>query len=245
MQQIPTILLSRRPRRVDEDWTAARSWLWWRAARLGAAPWPRGKDGRPLHFAAQIDLADIAAKIGADAAAGDRRAGFFHRRPWRCGLRSRTPRAATLSIRPADTPELSESGGSQHWPTDLAGRLLYPFWPPDFTALELPPLPSDDDDDANDNYAVAPGRWPPNSASSAANTICRLASRSPDRRFRTGGTPPSILPSNSASAAPRARSDALQREQKMLERAHAQASEARSIGDVAALKKAEASVSDV
>src|SRR3954447_17533416 len=57
----PTLLISRRPRQLGVDWTSACSWFGG-APRLGNIPWPRGKDGIPLHHVAQIDLADIAVK---------------------------------------------------------------------------------------------------------------------------------------------------------------------------------------
>src|ERR1043166_3527518 len=56
-----TLLVSRRTRRLGVDWMAACSWLGG-APRLGNIPWPRGKDGIPLHHVAQIDLADITAR---------------------------------------------------------------------------------------------------------------------------------------------------------------------------------------
>src|SRR5687767_6460070 len=59
----PTLLVHRRPRQVDVDWTHARSWLGG-APRIGARPWPRDKKGVPLLFVAQIDLAEVAAKTG-------------------------------------------------------------------------------------------------------------------------------------------------------------------------------------
>jgi hypothetical protein len=59
----PTLLVSRRPRQVDVDWTHARSWLGG-APRMGATPWPRDKKAEPLVFVAQIDLAEVAAKTG-------------------------------------------------------------------------------------------------------------------------------------------------------------------------------------
>jgi hypothetical protein len=57
-EEFPTLLLSRRPRQPGVDWFGARSWLGG-APRLGVTPWPRDKSGEPLHFAAQIDLAEI------------------------------------------------------------------------------------------------------------------------------------------------------------------------------------------
>ncbi|MCA6125697.1 DUF1963 domain-containing protein [Bradyrhizobium sp. WSM 1704] len=60
MRHLPTILLSRCPRRPNGNWPTARSWLGG-APRLGAASWPRDGSGEPLHFVAQIDLADLRA----------------------------------------------------------------------------------------------------------------------------------------------------------------------------------------
>src|SRR3954454_5615584 len=57
----PTLLISRRPRQLGVDWRTACSWLGG-APRLGNIPWPRGKDGIPLHHVAQIDLSDVAVK---------------------------------------------------------------------------------------------------------------------------------------------------------------------------------------
>src|SRR5688500_3007920 len=59
----PTLLVYRRPRQLDVDWTGARSWFGG-APRLGATPWPRDKQAEPLVFVAQIDLAEIAAQTG-------------------------------------------------------------------------------------------------------------------------------------------------------------------------------------
>jgi hypothetical protein len=60
----PGILVHRRPREIGDNWAEARSWLGGRP-RLGEKPWPRDRKGQPLHFAAQLDLAEIAAACGA------------------------------------------------------------------------------------------------------------------------------------------------------------------------------------
>lgn len=148
MHNNPTVLLSRRPRHVGEDWTVARSWLGG-APCLGSTPWPRGDDGKPLHFVAQIDLAEVAAKVGKTSLPATGALAFF------VGSTGSVVDVAQSRDRhptdpPADTPDLSESGASERWRTDLSGRRLYPFWPLDFTALDLPPppkVPTDDDDD--------------------------------------------------------------------------------------------------
>ena len=138
---LPTILVSRRPRQVGIDWTGAHSWLGG-APRLASMPWPRDQDGQPLHFLAQIDLAEVAARIGATSLPATGSLAFFASGRGK-GAVIFVPQSLDLEPTdpPADTPELSESGGSDYWRADLSGRRLYPFWPLDFTALDLPPPP--------------------------------------------------------------------------------------------------------
>lgn len=151
MSVLPTLLVSRRARQVGVDWTGARSWLGG-APRLGATPWPRGEKGEPLPFVAQIDLAEVAAKAGKTAMPDRGSLAFFIGRP---GAVVFIPegQAGALTLPPAGTLDLIEYGGSEDWRTDLAGRPLYPFWPLDLTALNLPPPPEDPkDDDDYDGY---------------------------------------------------------------------------------------------
>src|SRR5690348_14279240 len=55
------IVVSLLPRDREETWNRAKSWFGG-LPRLGRQPWPRGlKSGKPLVFAAQLDLAEIAA----------------------------------------------------------------------------------------------------------------------------------------------------------------------------------------
>jgi len=42
---------------------------------------------------------------------------------------------------PDDLPDFEEFGGDPHYRGDTRGRRLFPFWPIDFTVLEVPPIP--------------------------------------------------------------------------------------------------------
>lgn len=56
----PGLLIYRKPRAPGDNVLAARSWLGGRP-RLGTIAWPRDDEGKPIHFAAQLDLSEIAA----------------------------------------------------------------------------------------------------------------------------------------------------------------------------------------
>jgi len=228
----PTVLLSRRPRRVGEDWTAAPSWLGG-APCLGDRPWPRGKDGRPLHFLAQVDLAEVTAKIGATSLPTTGSLAFF--------VGETNPviyvppsRECSPTEPPADMPELTECGGSPHWRSDLAGRRLFPFWPLDFTALELPPTCEDDDDHTTAQIA-------------AVNRHFKGSHRILSAALAFAGPPipdwwqTAIHFADHLGTALRSVPAVLKREQDMLAWAHQQVQQARAKG-AAELKKAETSV---
>lgn len=146
----PTLLVSRRPRRIGADWYGARSWLGG-APRLGATPWPRDKAGEPLHFAAQIDLAEIAHATGGRAPlpAEGSLAFFFGKEAAVIFVPAVRDTAAVYP--PADTPELTKFGGSAQWPCDLDGRSLYPYWPMRFSMLNPAPVSGDIGGDEDDN----------------------------------------------------------------------------------------------
>lgn len=150
---LPTLLVSRRPRQVDVDWTGARSWLGG-APRIGATPWPRDKKAVPLVFMAQIDLAEVAEKTGKTLLPEKGSLAFFI---------GSEPRAVfvpegeiSAPVMPPDgTPDLSEIGSSAEWRTDLAGRPLFPYWPVDFAVLDVTPPASDEDEDAAEAFSAA------------------------------------------------------------------------------------------
>jgi hypothetical protein len=149
----PTLLVSRRPRQVDVDWTGARSWLGG-APRIGAVPWPRDQKAQPLLFVAQIDLAEVAAKTGKTLLPDKGSLAFF------IGGGSAVVfvpegETDTLVMPPAGTPDLIECGGAAEWRTDLEGRPLFPYWPVDFAVLDVTPPASDEDEDAWEEFATA------------------------------------------------------------------------------------------
>jgi len=141
--KFPTLLVSRCPRQAGVDWSGARSWLGG-APRLGATPWPRDKSGKPLHFVAQIDLAEVAHATGGAPLPAEGSLAFF------VGIEGQravifVPEwyGKTPVYPPADTPDLTEYGASTDWPHDLNGRPLYPYWPVRFSVLDLPSTPED------------------------------------------------------------------------------------------------------
>ena len=152
----PTLLVSRRPRQVDADWTGARSWLGG-APRIGATAWPRDDKGVPLLFVAQIDLAEVAAVTGKTPLPDKGSLAFFIGGE---GAVVFVPEGQTdiAVMPPAGTPDLTEYGGSSDWRTDLAGRPLFPYWPVDFAVLDVTPPPSDEDEDAVEEFHAAEAR---------------------------------------------------------------------------------------
>src|SRR5215471_13365216 len=128
---LPAIVLSRRPRHPGDDRSRAKSWLGG-APRLGGAPWPRGEDGRLLHFMAQVDLVEIAAAGGSSELPPDGALAFF--------IGAGSPHEAkvihippggdpSVTPPPDELPDFEDIGGDQHHRGDSLGRRLFPFWP--------------------------------------------------------------------------------------------------------------------
>ena len=150
----PTVLVSRRPRGPEAQWRTARSWLGG-APRLGSRAWPTGRDGTPLHFAAQIDLAELSDAAGPTGLPTTGSLAFFF------GANAvviHVPDGAGASptLPPEGTPDLTQTGASSDWPVDPDGRPLYPYWPLRLDALDLAPPPEatgdEDDDEALETY---------------------------------------------------------------------------------------------
>jgi len=150
--EFPALLVSRRRRETGAGWAGARSWLGG-APRLGAIGWPRSSKGTPLHFVAQLDLSDIAAVSGATSLPATGSLAFFISPDSPVVF---VPQAtSTPTLPPADTPDLGDAGASEAWRTDLSGRPLFPYWPVDFTKLDVTPPPGDDYDEAYDAFVAA------------------------------------------------------------------------------------------
>ncbi len=131
--QLPTVVISRRSRHLGDNWAKARSWLGG-APRLGDMPWPRDNSGRSLHFFAQLDLAELYAALGPSPLPDTGSLAFF------AGTVVFVPdgQAFTPTAPPSDLPPLSEVGGASHYFGNTKGEPLSPFWPIEFTPIELP-----------------------------------------------------------------------------------------------------------
>jgi hypothetical protein len=246
MPVFPTLLVSRRPRQVGVDWTGARSWLGG-APRIGSTSWPRDKNGEPLHFVAQIDLAEVATVSGKTLLPDKGSLAFFIGRD---GAVVFVPedRATTPALPPADTPDLTTYGGSDDWRTDLSGRPLFPYWPLDFTALDLPPspeAPTDDDDDYDDYDDRCQAFRAAQVAAVERHFKRREYNLSPGLAFAGPPIPDwwqtALHFADHLDKRIRRAPEVLQKEQHMIDWAHKRAKEAGQNGE-AELKKAEASV---
>ncbi|PPD43689.1 MAG: hypothetical protein CTY15_09120 [Methylocystis sp.] len=145
---LPAIVLNRCARRPGVEWRNARSWLGG-APRLGAASWPRQASGEPMHFVAQLDLAEIAAKAPETPLPKHGALAFF------VGGEGATlfvpdHMSAPPAEPPAEMGDLSTVGGNPDWLFDEEGRALFPFWPVDVTRIDLDtPETGDPDEDAD------------------------------------------------------------------------------------------------
>jgi hypothetical protein len=130
------VVLVRKARDASTVWTDASSWFGG-LPKLGAIAWPQGADGRPLPFAAQVAVADIAA-VRPDSLlpAGGSLAFFLGE-----GAVIHVPEGVTqFSAAPADLPLAYDEGGHAFPEVEtLLGHTLFPFWPVEPVALILPP----------------------------------------------------------------------------------------------------------
>ena len=151
----PPIVVSRRARTLDQDWRHARSWFGGRP-RLGRQAWPRSaKSGKPLAFAAQIDLAEFAAASSNSPLPSEGSLAFF----FDDGAVVHVPAASdqTFTNPPAGTTPAFEPSGDifPQNPSPWA-RMSFPYWPVEFTALELGKVePAGDDDDPEEAMRLA------------------------------------------------------------------------------------------
>jgi hypothetical protein len=146
---LPTLLVSRRPRHVGAPWTGAASWFGG-DPRMGSLLWPRAKDTRkPMTFVAQIDLADIAVRAGATGLPAEGALAFFVGGTEGGAVLEVAPSGTRIPTSPpSDMPvAIADNGELLPSDADAAGRVRFPYWPVELTALPIP--------DAEDEEALA------------------------------------------------------------------------------------------
>lgn len=125
-----SIIITRKRRNTAEGWRNARSWFGG-APRLGNAPWPRDDKGQPLHFAAQIDMEELATVAGATGLPKTGSLAFFIGGR---GCVTYVPaREAEQTEPPVGAPDLHENYAHNLWRRDLLGRPLFPKAAIEFT----------------------------------------------------------------------------------------------------------------
>jgi hypothetical protein len=147
-QRIDPVAIVRKPREKARDWTGDRSWLGG-LPRLGEAEWPRGKDGKPLVFVAQIDLAEVAEVHPDTPLPAEGSLAFFIG----SGAVVHVPQGVTDATLPPEDlpPAFGEDGHQLPERHSRVTHRTYPFWPVEPIRLRLPDglpeLPGPDDDD--------------------------------------------------------------------------------------------------
>ena len=132
---VQPVALVRRSRQAGASWGEAECWFGG-LPKLGAIEWPRGVDGRPLPFAAQIDLAAIQGARAGNPLPSSGSLAFFLGE----GAVVHVPEGVSqFSPAPEDLPPAYEEGGYP-FPEDRTAlaRTLFPFWPVEPIALTLP-----------------------------------------------------------------------------------------------------------
>lgn len=230
MQRPPMILISRRPREIGGDWKNARSWLGG-APRLGELSWPRNDKGAPLHFAAQIDLAEVAEKAPDTPLPKEGSLAFFIGDA-RMVLFVPDHHAFPPDPAPDGMSDLTTVGGDPRWPFDPQGRALFPFWPIAFTRIQVdgpngPTTQLDEDDCREECYAAQ-------SAAIGAHFLRREYNLSSSRVFAGPPIPDwwrcAIHLADELGAAVRSAPNVLQGDQRMLAYTQGKLEEARHAG---------------
>lgn len=129
------VILARKVRERGADWTGSASWLGG-LPRLAGLEWPRDPQGRPLPFAAQVDLAELAAACPESPLPHQGSLAFF------------LGTGAVVAVPPgaheftAPPPGLPASHDEDGYPLPAKrtrlSRDLFPFWPVEPVALPLP-----------------------------------------------------------------------------------------------------------
>lgn len=148
------VVVSRVPRLDEAAWAGARSWFGG-TPQLGALAWPRGqKNGKPLPFAAQIDLAELAA-ASPSGLPSEGSLAFFLDEGAVVFVPKGSPRAP--SEPPPDAIFATEPCGDifPQNPSPHA-RQSFPRWPVEFTRLNVrADVPAEDDEEAREALEAA------------------------------------------------------------------------------------------
>lgn len=141
------VVLVRKPRERGRDWFGDASWLGG-LPRLGKTPWPRDENGVPLPFAAQIDLAELAAACPESPLPHQGSLAFF---AGPGAVIPVPPGSGDFSAPPAQLPPADDEGGHA-LPADAArlGHSFFPYWPVEPVAITLPDELSDYREIGND-----------------------------------------------------------------------------------------------
>lgn len=155
---LPTLIISRRPRHLGESWNDGRSWFGGKP-QLGEQAWPRvGARQTPFYFVAQIDLAEVAREVqhfGESTPLPDGALAFFigtGDNGHDTGAVVHVPRSqlGKSTEPPSDASAVLIAGGDIFpFPErfDPEAPRLFPYWPVDITAVEVEPIPDDDDEE--------------------------------------------------------------------------------------------------
>ncbi|BCW90113.1 hypothetical protein sos41_32810 [Alphaproteobacteria bacterium SO-S41] len=142
------VVVSLKPRDPNPRWHDARSWFGGQP-RLGGQPWPRGrKSGQALPFAAQLDLAELAAAHPDSPLPKSGSLAFFLDEGAVVFVPDRADRTPTPT--PANAVGCYEPEGDifPQKPSPYT-RFAFPFWPIAFTTLGVSgDMPDFDDDDS-------------------------------------------------------------------------------------------------
>lgn len=143
--EIP-IVLARSARREGDAWESPRSWFGG-LPRMGDLPWPRDAHGKPLVFAAQIDLSEVAALRPGVAIPQTGSLAFFLGDG---GVVYVPPGGVSTSTPPSDLPPAYELHGDLFPnPGSPWARMAFPKWPMSLVALDCGETRTDfEDEDA-------------------------------------------------------------------------------------------------
>jgi len=150
-EHVDPIAIIRKRREKDRDWGADRSWFGG-LPKLGEQAWPCDSNGVPLPFAAQLDLAEIAAVNPDNPLPKEGSLAFF------------INEGAVLYVPPGDhpptpapeglPPAFEETGYPLPQTSSPVTHPLFPFWPVEPVRMRMPDDLPPVRDDADRHYGA-------------------------------------------------------------------------------------------